>query len=172
MIHRRFGWLVMVGGLAASGCGAGLHPVPGVVTMDGAPVSGANVTFVSEDGSKTFSAPTGADGKFTMTSGEKSGVEAGTYKVLVVKTAVLAGTENLKPSDPEYAKHMQQAQKEAAKASQGSMPPGLGAKASVAPPKSELPAMYGSAVTTPLSVTVPLQSSPLTIDLKQTGAKK
>lgn len=171
MFRRGYRWAILVGGLAVTGCGPSLSPVEGVVTMNSAPVSGANVTFVSEGGNKTYSAPTNNEGKFTLMTGDKPGIEAGKYKVLVVKHASMAGTENLKPSDPEYAKLMQKSQKDAEKAGRANMPPGFAGGSAAPAQKSELPATYGSAETTPLSVTVPLSSSPVALEL-QSGAPK
>lgn len=184
MLRRAFGVLLLVGGLAASGCGPSLHPVVGTLTADGAPVAGANVIFVSADGSKTYSAPTNAEGRFSLATGDKEGIAPGDYKVLIVKYPVEAGIENLKPSDPEYLKHMEKAKKDSEKATKASAapssgPPGMRAPSSVmpnaktAPPqKSELPSIYASIATTPVNVTVPLKTTPVAIEIKKDAPPK
>jgi len=76
------------------GCnsGAGLPPtVPaeGVVTLDGAPVADATITFIADVGTYNASAVTDKTGKFAMKAfEEKSGAVAGSYKVSINKTIV------------------------------------------------------------------------------------
>ena len=52
---------------------------------------GGGRLFVSDDGTKTFAGYTDAAGKFTMRSGDKVGIPAGTYKVTVQKSAKPGG---------------------------------------------------------------------------------
>ena len=76
------------------GCnsGAGLPPtVPaeGVVTLDGAPVADATITFIADVGTYNASAVTDKEGKFAMKAfEEKKGAVAGSYKVSINKTIV------------------------------------------------------------------------------------
>lgn len=76
------------------GCGGGNMPstvaVTGTVTLDGNPVEGASVNFLSDAGSITASGKTDAGGKFTLKTviGSQSvdGAILGRHKVAVVKT--------------------------------------------------------------------------------------
>jgi len=71
----------------AAGCGQGLHPVHGKVTLpDGKPVPGGMVVFEGQVGGKTISSrgEIAADGSFSMsTNTPGDGVPAGSYKVSV-----------------------------------------------------------------------------------------
>lgn len=65
--------LVLVVGVAllVAGCGASgpaIVPVTGIVTLDGAPVEGATVTFVSKVGNRMADGKTDAAGKFSLTT--------------------------------------------------------------------------------------------------------
>lgn len=78
--------------LLTSGCGPDLSHLPktvqadGLVTLDGVPVDGAQVVFISADGNSA-SAATDTSGKFSLRSfDEKPGAVPGTYKVQVSKT--------------------------------------------------------------------------------------
>lgn len=64
--------------------GPTLEPAGGTVTYNTAPVKGATVTFVYENGDVS-NGTTGDDGKFTMTTGGRAGAIIGKAKVLVVK---------------------------------------------------------------------------------------
>jgi hypothetical protein len=160
-----------IAAVTLSGCGGSgkLHPVEGTVTMDGNPVEGAAVTFISDDGKKTFGGQTDASGKYAMYFGEKPGVHAGTYKVLVTKAKKIEG--DMTAGGADYMKQMEKMAKDSPKEKKdgGLFIPNSG-KASQAP-KGELPAMYSSAVTTPFSATVPV-TGPVNFDLKAEGKKK
>jgi hypothetical protein len=150
-----------------NGCGPKLHPVSGTVTLDGSPVEGAAVTFISDDGKKTFAGQTDASGNFTIYSGEKPGATAGTYKVLVTKAKKIEG--DMTPGSADYMKQMaSQAKDQIKKDTGGPFIPGSGKTATA--PKGELPPMYSAAGTTPFSATVPV-SGPLTLDLKGAAPK-
>jgi hypothetical protein len=74
--------------IAIAGCGRGLHPVQGKVTLpDGTPVAGAMVEFEGEEGNKDIT-PRGdvqADGSYRLgTYKPGDGAPAGKYRVLVV----------------------------------------------------------------------------------------
>lgn len=158
--------------VAAAGCGPSLSKFKGVVQVDGTPTEGVTVSFISEDGNRTYTGLTDSTGTFTLSGLDgKPGVPAGTYKVTVVKReAMMAGGENAGPGSAEYMKQMEKMGKEAGKAGRPNMMmPGMnkGAGASkVSYNKSELPAMYGSATTTPITVTVPPPTDPVVIELK------
>lgn len=69
-------------------------PVSGVVTYQGRPVEGANVTFVSTAGKRGAVATTDAAGHFDMTTFEpKDGVIPGSYQVAIQKTIVEGAPE-------------------------------------------------------------------------------
>jgi len=72
--------------LLAAGCGGGpeRHPVRGTVTLDGAPLPEANVTFIAEtEGGPWGIARTDAQGNYTICAGEDEGLPVGKYKVRV-----------------------------------------------------------------------------------------
>lgn len=153
---------------ALGGCGPSYHPVSGVVKLDGTPVDGATVTLVSDDGIKTYTGFTGADGTFTIASGPKPGAIAGTYKVTVVKHAKVEGGENMTPGGADYMKHMQKDAKIDKKAV-GPMPGVMpGTKAgSKGDPDNLLPQVYSSTTSTPLTAKVPVDGGQLVLDLKK-----
>ena len=77
-----------------SGCSFGpplpkTVPAEGVVTLDGASVADATVTFIADSGTFNASAVTDKDGKFAMRAfEEKTGAVPGSYKVAINKTIV------------------------------------------------------------------------------------
>ena len=76
------------------GCGGGdipkTVPVAGTVTLDGKPIEGATVNFISDEGSVTSSGKTDASGKFSLQaiigSQTAPGTVVGSHGVAVVKT--------------------------------------------------------------------------------------
>jgi len=98
--------------LSISGCGPELPatvPVSGSVTLDGAPVEGATVNFLSEVGSFTASGKTDASGKYTLTTyiGANSapGAVVGKHNVTIIK--VETGSMQDQIGDPkEFMKKM------------------------------------------------------------------
>jgi hypothetical protein len=155
--------------LGMTGCGANLKPVNGVVKLDGNPVEGATVSFVSDDSKNVYTGFTDASGNFSLVSADnKSGALPGTYKVTVVKRAAMTGGEAMMPGSPEYLKQMEKDAKEGAKHQpKGGFMPGMVPKGTMTSgEKSDLPNVYSSAATTPLTVTVPPSSQPVVLDLK------
>lgn len=79
-----------------SGCNSGpglpaTVPAEGTVTLDGAPVADATITFIADVGTYNASAVTDKDGKFAMKAfEEKKGAVPGAYKVAINKTIVEA----------------------------------------------------------------------------------
>jgi len=153
-----------------SGCGgSNLVPVEGAVLLDGKPVEGATVTFLSEDGKNSFSGSTDASGHFVLQSGENRGVLPGNYKVTVVKSPFKPGDAAVDPQG-EGVKMMKKESGEASKAERfakakmasssdpkAKMAAMAGTKIGPTAPavKSDLPAIYAAGTTTPLTAKVP-----------------
>ena len=90
----------------ASGCGGGAEvpdtaPVSGVITLDGAPVEGANVTFTpsSQDPeAKPAYGTTDANGKYTLATtvpgGKADGAVPGKHRITVTKIKAAETTDN------------------------------------------------------------------------------
>lgn len=85
--------LVAVACFAVVGCGGAslkTEMVTGVVTLDGAPVEGATVTFSPTSGGVMAVGQTDAEGKYTLTSQQGGapgkGAVVGEYQVGVVKS--------------------------------------------------------------------------------------
>jgi hypothetical protein len=147
-----------LGAIIISGCGGGtkLHPVEGVITVDGQPVEGCMVTFTMD--SVNSSGITSASGKFKLLTAGKEGAPAGTFKVTVSKTPPIplppGGTGDASGNATEmYAKMLKD--KGAKQTDKGIVIP----KA-----KSEIPERYNKAGSIPDQV-VPA-SGPITIELK------
>ena len=162
----RLGWSasVIVSALVLTGCGPSLVKTEGVVNLDGQPIEGADVLFVSDDGTKTFAGYTDAAGKFTMRSGDKVGIPAGTYKVTVQKSAKPGGGESIAPGSADYLKQMEKESKDLPRSKPGApfMPGAPGKGPGI---KSELPTIYAVVTTTPLTAKVP-SNGPVVLDLK------
>ncbi|MCA8988065.1 MAG: carboxypeptidase regulatory-like domain-containing protein [Planctomycetaceae bacterium] len=80
--------------LASLGCGGGASDVPeltpatGTVTLDGAPLADASITFELQDageGKKSSWGKTDASGKYEMQFGAHKGVRPGKHKVSISK---------------------------------------------------------------------------------------
>ena len=174
MILRRHAYLATAFCSLAivAGCGGpSFLPVTGVVTLDGAPVEGATVTFTADDGSKTYSGSTDAAGKFTLQAGEKLGAPAGNYKVVVIRSAHKPTAEAPDPSAG--MKTMKKDAEEVNKSSKGGTMAkmmgkgGPGAGSGVpSSQKNELPEIYGSLLTTTLTAKVPSESIKLEMKSK------
>ncbi len=87
-----------------AGCGDGvtLVPVSGVVTLDGKPLTGANLSFIPMPGnpvSTSGTEQTGPSGNFQMTFNGRAGLAPGKYKVSVSKTEEVAPPNGKKVPD-------------------------------------------------------------------------
>ena len=93
MVRASFSALFVVA-LSLSGCGTGVDfktvPASGILTMDGAPVEGAGVTFMSKEKNRVAEGKTDASGRFTLKTvvGKimLDGAVVGAHKVSVAKT--------------------------------------------------------------------------------------
>jgi hypothetical protein len=120
-----------------AGCG-GPSQVRGRVLLDGAPVSGATVTFMPVQGGRPASGITDADGRFRlMTFKKEDGILPGEYKVIVTRSDALPPPPEAEPGDADSILKHYEGMKASRKKSSG------------------LPAKYGDADKTPLRCTVP-----------------
>lgn len=138
-----------------SGCGDKLTPVNGTVTYDGTPLDGATIVFMNESGSKQATGRSDENGKFSLDYNNGPGVPAGTYKVMVTRTKIVEGT-----SPAEAAGKIDKGYLEKMKAKD--LPKGtelpahmVGNKKAAKADIGDLPTVYSSPTTTPLTVTVP-----------------
>jgi len=163
--------------LLLAGCGPSVTPVTGTVTLDGAPVDGATVSFALDGGTQVYVGFTDASGNFSLSQGEKLGALPGNYKVMVVKTPKIPGAEGMSVDSPDYMKMAQKEAKTNTKTAGPMMTPGM--PGAMRPPgspapaglKSELPAIYSSFSTTTLTATVPSQG-PIVLELTGGGKIK
>lgn len=79
----------------------GTVPVKGVVTLGGAPVAGATVTFLAAKEGRSASAITDAQGLYALTTFRRGdGALPGDYKVIVMKFEVVTGGQTGKKYVP------------------------------------------------------------------------
>ena len=89
--RRRWGMMTVV---LLAGCGGGLAPVSGTVTLDGEPVAGAKVTFLPAGPGIPATGTTDATGRYQLRIGSgRTGVPRGRYGVTVSKLKVSTVTE-------------------------------------------------------------------------------
>ena len=111
-MQRFYAWVAVLVVAAAilGGCGPKLPPgarptknLTVTVTYKGAPVEGANVTFVNQEGEPApANGRTGPDGKAQLkTYAEGDGAVLGQHKVLVEKSEAVGGS-NVPQDSPEY----------------------------------------------------------------------
>jgi hypothetical protein len=106
-------WIVPVLVLFAAGCGGkteklpDLVPVSGTVTYDGAPLVGAFINFVPQEGTpgSGASGTSDAEGKYQLTTGNRNepGTAAGKYKVTILTPLMFEGYE-APPDAPPFTK--------------------------------------------------------------------
>ena len=81
-------WIVAVA-MLLPGCGDGLVPASGVVSLDGGPVAGATVTFIPTGPGIPASGTTDATGRFELAIGSgRQGLPRGRYRVTITKLRV------------------------------------------------------------------------------------
>ncbi len=169
------------------GCGPKMIDANGQITIDGEPVSGAMLTFVStaEGSNANYTAMSDASGNFSVVNGDTRGVLAGTYKVTVVKSPKGSSTDMTAIGDTDYMKDMKSTADKQKNAS-GLTPKGgmMGMKGPMGPMgpmggapagptiKSDLPLIYATFTTTTFSVTLPGEAMPLKFDMKGVVKKK
>ncbi len=133
------GWATCWIALAALGCG-GPKPVPveGVVKLDGQPLGGATVTFMSsEDSKRPATGYTDQAGVFHLTSFKNDdGAFPGEYRVLVTKIQAIDPPPDAHSGEPDAVlKHYKSLKSQER--------------------KSLLPGLYAGYATTPLRCKVP-----------------
>lgn len=80
---------IVLAAVVLTGCGSGLAPVAGTVTLDGKPVAGARVSFIPTGPGIPATGTTDAAGRFELEVGSgRRGVPRGRYAVTVVKLVV------------------------------------------------------------------------------------
>jgi hypothetical protein len=88
----RLGFVLVVAGLALSGCGQkgpATVPVSGVVTLDNQPVEGAAVIFMPKGGGQAAIGATDKEGKFSLhIGGQTEQIPVGEYQVGVTKKSI------------------------------------------------------------------------------------
>ena len=134
--------------ILVSGCGKdlGYRKTTGVVTLDGAPLAGAIVTFVAQgQGAESGAATTNEKGEYSANSGSVGeGLKPGEYKVTISKreTVVDEDLERLKAGEITDDEYQEIKAKRGMKENSGSVGANL------------VPEEYSSAATTTLSATV------------------
>lgn len=155
MMRASLFFFLVAGTVVATGCGdkKNLHTVEGTVTIDGQPLEGATVTFLSGDGT-VASGLTTASGKFRLLTAGVEGVPAGTYKVSVTKAPKPSAAVTEEP-DPTKA-YTALMKESGAKFGKGGL--------EFPKPKSEVPERYTKPGGFP-DQPVPA-SSPITLEMK------
>jgi Carboxypeptidase regulatory-like domain len=117
--------------LSITGCGNGLTPITGVVTMDGKPLPNAIVTFFPVDGGSSATGKTDDKGSYKLIGVLGEGLKPGSYKVAITtaETAV-AESSDIDMNSPEYL----------------AMSSGVGMESvKTSAPKEPIPAKYNTA---------------------------
>src|SRR5262245_52602162 len=177
MYRYFFGTLLAAAIITLVGCSGSVKKVHGVVKLDGNPVEGATVSFVSEDGAEVYTGFTDSKGVFSLFKGQKEGIPSGSYKVTVVKTPKVEGigSEGMAPGGADYFKQMEKERNDGKEGFKKGGPPmsmpGKGGPM-MGPPgggpgkKSDLPGIYAAVQSTPITVKIPADADPIPIDLK------
>ncbi len=150
--------LVIVGGLILAGCGGGDGPKPvpvfkvtGTVTFQGKPLTQAIVTFSPKESQPVAFGMTNDKGEFTLTTYKTGdGAAAGSYGVVVSKSAAPSGTDGGHSLDPKHS---------TGKASHDESSPASGGL---------IPLAYSDATKTPLDAKVdPSKENKFTFEIKE-----
>lgn len=81
--------------LALAGCAGDWGGASGTVTLDGAPLDAASISFVPADGGATAYGQV-KDGAFSLSTGQKDGLKAGKYRVSISASTIPAmGTKEV-----------------------------------------------------------------------------
>jgi len=132
--------------ICVSGCGgdigappAVVYPVHGVITHNGQPVVGADVTFINADAGRSAFGKTNDKGEYKLTTfGANDGAVEGKSTVTVAK--FVSSAPEVPEPDIESEEYM---------------PPGFGGEEEeVEDTKSDIPAQYSSQETSPLIAVV------------------
>jgi len=110
LVSRRLFPVMVVGAVVVAGCSGSKLP-PGAkptkktsvtVLYKGAPVEGAAVTFVNQEGPPPANGRTDAQGKATLTTYiDGDGATLGTHKVMIDKSEAVGG-QSVSTDDPKY----------------------------------------------------------------------
>ena len=93
--------------LCAAGCGGGSNDVPcqGLVTLNGAPLPDASVSFLPTKATEPgpFTDTTDADGKFSLglVGDEGGGIQPGVYSVFITTVKPIPGADESTPPTTE-----------------------------------------------------------------------
>ncbi len=145
--------------LAWVGCSNGgggdvqLVDVVGTVTYNGAPLSGALVTFVPAKGPLAMG-KTDAEGKFSLSTGAEKGAVVGDAKVAVSLAAAGGGVTNAPAMSPGSAKSVEEGKAMMEKMAQQQYQATTGGGADTKASGSLLPEKYSNAETSGLTATV------------------
>jgi hypothetical protein len=86
------GIAILIGVFAGCDGGPTLVPVAGTVTFpDGRPVKGGVVEFSPVAGGASARGAIGANGTFSLTTGDKSGAVVGSHRIVVIQAVVADG---------------------------------------------------------------------------------
>ncbi len=152
----RLGWTMLfaASALTAAGCDSNgrMTKVQGVLTLDGKPVEGAQVSFVPPQGGpgRYAIATTGSDGSFQLTTiTPNDGALPGDYAVVVVyeEGFEVPPATNMKDAKAGFLKARQKPKKA---------------------PKYVIPPQYGDAAKTPLRQKVPAEG-PVKLEVHSAG---
>jgi hypothetical protein len=128
-----------------------VYPVTGVITFQGRPVAGADVTFFNADKNRSAFGKTNAQGKFNLsTFALNDGAVEGSHVVTVAK--VTAPPPTTTPAAPLESEEY--------------VPPGIGESTQPEAPKSELPEQYADPETSGLTANVQAGPNEISFDLK------